>query len=66
MSFASEVFSKEYLFTIHYVFVISNNDLAHSLEFRSIFRLIFLSLEARILELGIASPTQKNTANKIQ
>ena len=33
----AEVFSKEYLFTIHYLFVISNNILAHGLEFRSIF-----------------------------
>ena len=36
-SFAPEVFSKEYLFTIHYLFVISNNILAHGLELRSIF-----------------------------
>ena len=30
----AEVFSKEYLFTIHYLFVISNNILAHGLAFR--------------------------------
>ena len=34
MPFDSEVISKEYLFTIHYLFVISNNILAHGLEFR--------------------------------
>ena len=33
----AEVFSKEYLFTIHYLFIISNNSLAHGLDFRSIF-----------------------------
>ena len=34
MYLEAEVFSKEYLFTIHYLFVISNNILAHGLEFR--------------------------------
>ena len=33
----AEVSSKVYLFTIHYLFVISNNILAHGLEFRLIF-----------------------------
>ena len=31
------MFSKEYVCTIHYLFVNSNNILAHGLEFRSIF-----------------------------
>ena len=31
------MFSKEYLFTIHHLFVISNNILAQSLEFGSFF-----------------------------
>ena len=32
-----QVFSKEYLFTIHYLFFMSNNILAQGLEFASIF-----------------------------
>ena len=46
----AEVLFKEYLSAIHCSFVISNNILAHSLEFRSIFKLTFLRLEARILK----------------
>ena len=40
MSFASEVFSKEYLGTIRYLFVISINILARGLEFRLISKLM--------------------------
>ena len=47
----AEVLSKEYLFAIHYSFVISNNILAHNVEFLFIFRLIFLSLKREFWSL---------------